>query len=201
MERYMKVLKSYKRMPSDLEQTLRENVYPTTDRKHDVLQPTGTLTDNICFIEKGLFHIYAQKNGSQVTQRFKKEDEFLISWKELFPTREDQTEGIEALEDGLLWIFPGTLVSDLLEKYIELNAHIRLIIANDCVKNIQASDCSRPNAGPNNYDQLRQLAPDLLDRAPIPLLSNFTGIPEHVLSHLNLTNIRLNISTTRRRKH
>jgi hypothetical protein len=200
MERYMKILKSYKRMPLELEQTLRENVYSSTVRKHEVIQPIGTLTDNICFIEKGLFHLYAEKKGTQVTQRFKKEDEFLISWRELFPNREDWTKGIEALEDGLLWIFPGTLVSDLLQKYMEFNAHIRIIMGNDCVKVIQASDCSRPNAGTYNYDQLRQLSPDLLNRVPIPLLSNFTGIPEHVLRHLSYTNIRLNIPETRRRR-
>jgi hypothetical protein len=45
MERYLMLLKSYKRMPLELEQILRENVRPLPVRKHDIIQPVGTITD------------------------------------------------------------------------------------------------------------------------------------------------------------
>jgi hypothetical protein len=57
MERYMMLLKSYKRMPLELEQTLRENVHPLTVCKHDIFQPIGTITDYLYFVEKGLFRL------------------------------------------------------------------------------------------------------------------------------------------------
>ena len=74
MERYMMLLKSYKRMPLELEQILRENVLPLPVRKHDIVQPAGTITDQLYFVEKGLFHLYVNRwDGNVLTLRFKTE--------------------------------------------------------------------------------------------------------------------------------
>src|SRR5580658_5073614 len=102
MERYMMLLKSFKRMPFELEQILRENVHPLAVRKHDLIQPIGTVSDYLYFVEKGLFHIFLEKDKNKVSLRFKREDEFIISLKEIFTNAEEQGDGIEALEDGLL---------------------------------------------------------------------------------------------------
>ena len=115
----MMLLKSFKRMPFELEQILRENFQSLAVRKHDIIQPVGTLSDYLYFVEKGLFHIFLEKDGKQVTLRFKREDEFIISLKEIFGNARVHGDGIEALEDGLLWLLPGSFVSDLKFKYHE----------------------------------------------------------------------------------
>src|SRR5579863_10480963 len=82
MERYIKILKSYKRMPSEMETMLRENVFPLAIRKDEILQPVGTIKDNLYFVEKGLLHLFVLRQGEkQVTLRFKKKDDFIIALK------------------------------------------------------------------------------------------------------------------------
>ncbi len=200
MERYMMLLKSFKRMPLELEQILRENVHPLTVRKHDLIQPIGTVSDYLYFVEKGLFHIFLEKDEIKVSLRFKREDEFIISLKAIFPNAEEQGDGIEALEDGLLWLFPGSLVSELKFKYHEFGTQFDAILMKDCLSIQEAGRCSRESEGSDNYDRLCAISPELLDRVPIPYLANYTDIPEHVFRHLHSKKIKLNVSTARRRR-
>jgi hypothetical protein len=69
MERYMILLKSYKRMPLELEQTLRKNVRPLTVRKHDIIQPVGTISDHLCVVEKHLVKTANPMQGIMNTVR------------------------------------------------------------------------------------------------------------------------------------
>jgi CRP-like cAMP-binding protein len=199
MERYMKILKSYKRMPIELEQILREKVHPLPVRKHDIIQPLGTISDYLYFVEKGLFHIFGEKDGKQITLSFKTEDDFIISLKQILQNEKLDGDGIEALEDGLLWLFPGSLVSELMEKYHPFVLQFTTIITKDLISVSEARQCSRPDGGTDNYDRLRACSPQLLDRVPIPYLANYTEIPEHIFRHLHSSKIKLHVSTTRRR--
>lgn len=154
MERYMMILKSYKRMSLELEQTLRENVRHLLVRKHDIIQPAGTINDYLYFVEKGLFHLFGERAGRQITLRFKTEDEFIISLKQIFQNERVHGNGIEALEDGLLWPFPGCLVSELIEKYHPFVLQFTSIVTKDWISVTEAGRCSRPNGGTYNYDQI-----------------------------------------------
>ena len=48
----MILLKSFKRMNPELEQELRDNFYPITIEKGQVLQEPGTVNDILYFVEK-----------------------------------------------------------------------------------------------------------------------------------------------------
>jgi hypothetical protein len=200
MERYLVVLKSYKRMPAELEQILRENVHPLTVRKNEIIQPEENDNDCLYFVEKGLFRLFMDKHGIPATLRFKREDEFIVSMKELPLAQKMPSSGIEALEDGLLWIFPGSLVSRLIFEYPQFTLQFSNIIMKDWVSVTWGIRCSDPDAGSANYDRLRQYSPELLDRVPIPYLADYTSIPEKIFRHLHSSKIRLKVSTTRRRK-
>lgn len=84
MERYLKVLKSYRRFPLEMERKLLDNVQPIAVKKHEFIQPDGAVNDCLYFVEKGLFHLFGETDGEQITHRFKKEDEFIIALKFIF---------------------------------------------------------------------------------------------------------------------
>ena len=72
MERYMVLLKSFKRMPIELEQTLRSNFQPMEVRKGEIIQQEDTLTDKLYFVEKGLIRLFVTRwDGQQVSMRFR----------------------------------------------------------------------------------------------------------------------------------
>jgi Cyclic nucleotide-binding domain len=200
MERYMMLLKSFKRMPFELEQILRENVRPLTVRKHDIIASYGTVTDNLYFVQKGLFRLFVDKQGTLATLRFKREDEFIISLSEFSANRKLPGAGIEALEDGLLWLLPGALVSRLKSEYHEFRLQLTAIIVKDWISVEDSMYFSHPNGGSANYDRLRESSPDLLDRVPIHYLADYTNIPEKVFRHLHSTKFKLKVSTARRRR-
>jgi hypothetical protein len=200
MERYMIVLKSYKRMPLELEQILRENVHSLPVRKHDIIQPVGTVTDNIYFVEKGLFRLFVDRQGTPATLRFKREDEFIISLKELSSKRKLPGSGIEALEDGFLWLIPGPLVSRLKFEYHQFTLQYTTIIMKGWISSEVGMKCSNQNGGSGNYDLLREYSPELLDRVPIQYLADYTNIPEKIFRHLHSSKMKLKVSTRRRRK-
>jgi hypothetical protein len=154
MERYMMLLKSYKRMPLELEQILRKNVQPLTVRKHDIIQPVGTLTDYLYFVEKRLIHIILEKDENKVWLRIKREDEFIISLIDVFPKAEEQGDGIEALEDSVRWLFRRSLVSDLKFKYHELGIQFGAILMKDCLSIQDAGRCRRESEGSDKSDRL-----------------------------------------------
>jgi len=53
-------------MPPVLETALRENVYPVQCKKNDIIQEYGTITDNLYFIEKGLFRYFMPRGKTRV---------------------------------------------------------------------------------------------------------------------------------------
>jgi CRP-like cAMP-binding protein len=197
MQRFLTVLKSYKRMPLELEQTLLENVQRIAIKKNEIVQPYLSIGNCLYFVEKGLFNLFATDSlGKQVTLRFKVEDEFIVSLTEVSPS--GRGNGIEALEEGVLWAFPGSLVSRLKEEYSQFRLQYSAIITNDWVAIEQASHCSHSSGDRSNYDFMRQHLPHLVDRVPIPYLANFTNIPEKILGHLIKSEMKLNFSAKRR---
>src|SRR5258707_3809909 len=197
MERFLVVLKSYKRMDIELENILRQNAKPIHVRKHDILKSPSQIDDNLYFVEKGLLRLYSQDKDRLETLRFKKEDEFIISM--LHPDGSSLCEetGIEALEDSLLWCFPGAFVNELQLKFHTFSRQFMAILLKEYESLSIARRSSRPNGGAHNYQQLCELSPELLQRVPLPYLSNYTSIPESVLQHLHSSKKKLLMSTFR----
>lgn len=201
MERYMVVLKSYKRMPKELENALLEKVYPISFCKGDIIQEAGTVSDKVYFVERGLLRLYLlNEHGKEITLRFKKEDEFIICLKTDCSEPEYLGDGIEALEDGTLWCFSGELMEDLKQKFSQFLMHHISIASSDIVAIQKSARYSRRGDSAGNFDRLCKYSPSLLDRVPMKYLAEYTYIPEHILRHLHSTKKKLGLSLVRRRR-
>src|ERR1700753_3238110 len=103
MERYMTVLKSFKRMDPSLKKALRENVYPLSLSANQVLQEYSECNNAIYFVEKGLLYRYVQRRNKRDITLFIPEDQFILSLNELEDRLNTSSQGIAALEDTVLW--------------------------------------------------------------------------------------------------
>ena len=200
MERYMMLLKSYKRMNPELEHTLRDNVYSITLTKSEILQSPTALNNNLYFVEKGLLHIFGVKQQHKITMAFRWEDQFVVTLKSVFGSDPGPLDGIEALEDATLWCIPGDLVEELLKKYIRFNSQYQQILIRDTIAIRDAQHCSRPKGGIENLKNLAFRLPQLAHRVPLPYLANFTQIPENQLKHLLESPLVLHTDLKRRRR-
>ena len=186
----MLILKSIRRMNPELEQALRENVYPINVRKNEIFQIPYARLEHLYFIEKGLMRYFVRIDGSESTTEFKKEDQFIIGLK---GTDAYQSEGlgIEALEDSTLWVFPQNLVKDLFEKHRRFRSHIFEIKNRDFVDWDKSLPCRRSAGGTHNLLSIQKYFPNLLHRIPLPHLADFTNTPEKRLRHLLASPIKL----------
>jgi hypothetical protein len=200
MERYMMLLKSFKRMNPELEQALRDNVYRINLTKSEILQSPTALNNNIYFVEKGLLHIFGYKQEQKITMAFRWEDQFVLTLKSIFDTDQGPYDGIEALEDSTLWCIPGDLVKELLEKYIRFSIQYQQIVIRDTIAIRDTYRCSRPKGGLANLNNLRSRFPKLIQRVPIQYLASLTMIPEKKLKHLLESPIELHTNLKRRRR-
>jgi CRP-like cAMP-binding protein len=200
MERYMMILKSIKRMNPELEQALRANVYPITIPKQVILRSKPEINDSLYFVEKGLLHYYYLLDNQEISLEFRWEDQFINIIESFNGIARDPDLEIETLENSILWCIPGQLVRELYAKYVRFSIQYLEISTRDYVAHINATRCSRPGAGLENFNQLCARFPQLLHRVPIHYLSNFTGIPEKELKHLLESQIRLHTDLTRRRR-
>jgi CRP-like cAMP-binding protein len=199
MERYMMLLKSLKRMNPELEQALRENTYRITLGKNKILQSPTALNDNLYFIEKGLLHIFSLKNRRKITMSFRWEDQFVITLKSVWGSKKSY-DGIEALEDPILWCIPGDVVEELLEKHARFNFQITHIAIRETIAIQDAFSCSHPLRGLENLKNLCSRFPQLVSRVPLSYLANLTEIPEKKLKHLLESPIELHTDLKRRRR-
>lgn len=195
MERYMIVLKSLKRMAPELEEILRENFKPMTLEKGEILQQPATLNDKLYFIEKGLLHMYLPKGKRKITLEFRREDQFALTLDAIFG--QGKGDGIEALEDCLLWWLPGKLAHELADKYHHFSLQYHDILARHMIMAQAFLRCSNPAAGPENFDYFRSEFPELVHRVPNCYLASLTEIPEKKLKHLLESPIKLNVGYTR----
>ena len=200
MERYMMLLKSFKRMNPELEQALRENAYRIPLGKGEILQSPGVLNNNLYFVEKGLLHIFGLKRRRKITMEFRWEDQFVITLKSVFGSGPVSYDGIEALEDSILWCIPGDVVEELLRKHDRFNFQYNQILILETKANAAAYRCSHPVGGLENLKNLCSLFPQLVHRVPLPYLANLTEIPEKKLKHLLESPIELHTDLKRRRR-
>src|SRR5579859_1929248 len=198
MERYMLILKSYKRMPLEIEEILRNNVFQISVSKHQIIQTPDVLNDNLYFIEKGLVHLFILVNGRKESLGFRKEDQFIVTLKSACGDPGDDGSGIEALEDLVLWCFPGRFVEDLKKKFHQFSIQYLAILSKEMLAFRHASICSDPTGGDSNYEHLLRHFPELVDRVPVNYLASFLQIPEKVILHLKSSKMKLLVSTTRR---
>ena len=198
MEQYMKVLKSYKRMPRTLEDYLRENIRPISFPNGSIIQKKGRLCKHIYFIEKG---VVAISYGERIS-RFKKENDFIISY--YVGSGKDiklDAPRIEALEDVTAWDFTSSILDDVFERFVGFNQHLMIMMVKDMIPTERMNTLCREEDSPSLlYDYLRQHTPDLLTRLAPKHLASFLGVPEQVLLHMTGSNIRTPINMTRRRR-
>jgi signal-transduction protein with cAMP-binding, CBS, and nucleotidyltransferase domain len=199
MERYMMLLKSFKRMHPELEQALRENFYCLPLGKGEILQSPGVLNNNLYFVEKGLLHIFGLKRRDKITMAFRWEDQFVITLKSVWGSKK-RYDGIEALEDSILWCIPGDVVDDLLEKHARFNLQFNHILIRETIAIQNVFDCSQPVGGLENLKNLCSRFPQLVHRVPLSYLANLTEIPEKKLKHLLESPIALHTDLKRRRR-
>jgi len=190
MEQYLKVLKTYKKMPRELEDLLKEKVKPVTFPTGTFIQKQRILCNHIYFIEKGIVRIFEEKKTTQ----FKKENEFIISYF-IGEDSKPNAPGIEALEDVTAWDFTPQIIEDVCERFPQFGLQLTIMMMKDAEVVSKIRRClGESDSASQLYDYLRSNTPDLLGRVTSNHLASFLGVSEAVFLHMKDSNIRTSMS-------
>lgn len=170
-------------------------------KKGDIIKKAGESFEGIYFIEKGVVRGYEYQGERPITFWFKKENEFILPLDLIGGKDEaDKDLEMELLEDGVLWVLPGSVVSQLLKEFAIFHFHIselgvrEIIVIQLQVRLEREKDASR------KYDYLSQQKPDLFVRVSAAHLASFMGISEKEFLHLHKSELHLPHLTRRHRK-
>jgi signal-transduction protein with cAMP-binding, CBS, and nucleotidyltransferase domain len=195
MEQYMKVLKSFKRMPAVQEQHILKNIEPLPVKAEEFLQKGGKICGHMFFIEKGIVRIFETKGGKEKTICFKKENDFILALKR-FDLGKTRPYSIQAVTDLILWDFPEDFIESACNKFDLFNAHFSIIMQKDMEQILALRDLI--DAPPSHwFDYLRQTAPDLLHRVPDKYLASFVGVSEKAFAHMKNASSRSDLNIRR----
>jgi CRP-like cAMP-binding protein len=190
MEQYMKVLKSIRRMSSELETHIREHVKPIVFSPHHLIQHEKTRCGHILFIEKGVAKMF----DSLGTIAFLKENDFILGHMEDSSLLGSHAHipGIEALEEITAWDFTPEMIASTIELFPRFNDHISGMFIKGMIK---LNELNKRRGGHDQaallLDFLRQESPDLLKRLPPKEIAIFLGVSEKVWLHMQTSNMRM----------
>lgn len=195
----MKVLKSIRRFSPELQRQLDEHAQCRSLKKGDLIKTIGQDLDELYFIEKGVVRGYDPE--SQETLWFKKENEFIPQLQLIVAKMKTNKKlEIQMLEDGTLWVLPGSLVSRLVREFLEFNFHLTHLVVKEILLVEDNVRLERERDPSLKYDYLRQHAPDLFRRVDPVHLASFIGVTEKEFLHLHNSKLHLPMSSARHRK-
>lgn len=179
MERLIAILNSISELPQPLEQLLREIFTRTTVAQGEMLLRPGEVNNNLYFIERGLFHIFEPDGDFSITMQFNWEDQFLFA-----SLATEFKEGIEALEDSVLWCLPREAWENLRRTQMDFLRHDYMILEREFALKRKSLGCVEQETDQERVRFLRDNFPTLVERLPLKYLTGLTQIPEPRLKNL-----------------
>jgi CRP-like cAMP-binding protein len=197
MRQYSKVFKSIGRLPSDFYSELDQNAQCLSLKKGELIKTVGQHSDRLLFIEKGVVRGYLVEY--QDTYWFKKENHFIFLLQQFGSHEIDKQVGIEMVEDGVLWDFTGSFVTQIQQKFPSVNFHLMNLLMDEINRIERMTSLERQRDPAMFYDYLRQESPDLFTSVSHAQLASFIGVSEKEFTHLHKSDLHIPMSSTRHR--
>jgi CRP-like cAMP-binding protein len=198
MNPFLHDLTTIRNLPRELYRQLDEQTERQEVKKGDLLKKAGEECDRLYFVGKGVARGYKYAPDGEVTFWFKKESQFILQ-PELIVSNDETNNALEIqmLEDGTLWVLPGTAVTRLVQEFLAFNYHLMHIIMREALLVRERVMMERQQDPTLKYDHLRGHEPELLGRVPAAYLASYIGISEKQFHHLRKSALHLPLSSKR----
>ncbi len=150
----------------------------------------GQICRHLYFIESGLLRFAFLKDGTEVTKFFT-EAPYMFTAQQSFNLRVPAREGIQAIEDSIVWRMNHDDAFRLLELKI-WSEFIRKLVQEVQFFTEEILTEMQTETAENRYRALLQDSPELIQRVPLKYLASYLGVAQPSLSR-----IRKNIHTER----
>ncbi len=143
----------------------------------------GSICKEIHFIDKGLARAFYFKNDTDVTSRFTRENELILSVNSFF-RQKPSYENIQLLEDSVLTSLSFDVFTSLCNKYPQFNHVTRFLTEHYYILNEELVYSMRMKSARERYESLLAGDPGIFQRVALKHIASYLGMKAETLSRL-----------------
>lgn len=151
-------------------------------RKEHLLQ-AGQVSRHIYFINKGLLRSYYIEGGHEISSKFTKEGDLMVSGPSFFQQKES-AEFIQSIEDTLVCSICFDELQFAYKHFAELNIIGRVLITRSYMLSEQRLHFIRMRQAKDRYKNMMTHFPDLVLRVPAKYMASYLSVSEETLSRI-----------------
>jgi len=183
MQQLLTQLTAYSPLSNEALEALQDCFNEVTLSKNEYLLREGQVCRHLYFLEKGALRGFYNLDGKEITHWFGFEKDFVTSFHS-FITREPAVENIQLIEGSILWSIAKDTVTDLFNKYHEIERLVRIAYEKYYIRLEERFVNAQFKSATERYQQLMEQMPHVLERVPLGYIASYLGISQETLSRI-----------------
>lgn len=173
----------YPEMLADGRRLLEEILIRKKVKKGEILLEAGQVSHHIVLVAKGILRQFYYKNGKEVTEHFSHEGCVVICIESTLEQKPSRLL-IEVLETGVVYLLPYRKLMLLTEVSWEINMFYRKMLEYSLIVSQIKADSLRFETARERYNQLMELQPEVIRRAPLSHIASYLLMTPETLSRV-----------------
>jgi len=183
MKELLSLLHNIHPLSAGLHQYLSQNLKTATVDKKQFLLQAGMIGRHIYFVKKGLLRCYYIQDDQEVSSKFLKEGDIIVSASSFFLQKES-LESIQAIEDSLVWFICYDELQFIYKHFSEFNTIARVLSIKSYLLSEQRLHFIRMKQASDRYTSMLEHFPELVLRVPSKYLASYLSISVETLSRI-----------------
>lgn len=183
MKELLSLLHNIHPLSTELHQYLSQILKTQTVDKRQFLLQAGHISRHIYFIKKGLLRCYYIQDENEVSSKFLKEGDIIVSATSFFLQKES-TEFIQAIETSTVWFVCYDELQFMYRTFPEFNIIARVLSIKSYLLSEQRLNFIRMKQASHRYTQMLEHFPELVLRVPSKYLASYLSISVETLSRI-----------------
>lgn len=162
---------------------IRDLFHPREIKKNDFFLKEGQISTQICFVKKGLFRYYINKDGEEKTFNFGYEGSFITDYESFVP-QISTLQNIQALENSIVYTISYNDLQQFYSKIENGERFGRLALEHEIIDVVRKLKSFYNDDMKQRYESFAKKFPDVQQRIPQYHIASYVGIKPQSLSRI-----------------
>ena len=157
-------------------------------KKGDLFLKEGQVSDQFCYVYKGLIRQFYYKKNRDLTEHFACENEMFICI-DSFLRQQPTHLLVEALENTTLFGIPHDPLLALASEDYEIEQMYRHLLENSLILSQRKMDSLRMESANERYSRMLSESPEIILRAPLSYVASYLFMTPETLSRVRASKL------------